>query len=226
MISNNIIVLDFETTSKSSATCQPTQIAACCINSRLEIIDQFDSYIKIEMDEDKCKEMGVDPLTQEVIDITKIKKSTLEKAPELKVVWHRFGEWVNLYNYKKTKWTAPVAAGWNVENYDMKIINRICGEKPYKFGPYDETYKLNNLFHPIHVMDCMRLWAYWSFGLADIKSISLDNTRDYFEMSKAGAHNAIQDVKDTANILIRFLKFSKVMGPKTNFKGCFGKKDE
>lgn len=225
MISQNIICMDFETTSKSSATCQPTQIAACCINTRLEIVDRFDSYIKIEFDEDKCKEMGVDPLTQEVIDLTKITKETLEKAPELRVVWDRFGEWVNLYNYKKTNWTAPIMAGWNSNNYDLKIVNRICGSKPYKFGPYDEVYQQNKLFHPIHHFDSMILWNYWSFGLADIKSISLDNTRAYFGMEKDGAHNAIVDVQHTAEILIRFLKFSKIMGPKTSFKNCFAKKD-
>jgi DNA polymerase III epsilon subunit-like protein len=58
--------------------------------------------------------------------------------------------------------------------------------------------------------------------LEDVKSISLDNVRDYFSISKDNAHDALKDVKDCADILLRFLKLHKNLSQKIKFKGAFG----
>ena len=41
----------------------------------------------------------------------------------------------------------------------------------------------------------------------EIRSLSLDNMRDYLGLSKDNAHDAIKDVEDCAKILIRFFFF-------------------
>jgi len=41
------------------------------------------------------------------------------------------------------------------------------------------------------------------------------------EESKEGAHDALQDVKDTANMMIRFFKFYRSLAPKTKFEKAF-----
>jgi hypothetical protein len=40
-------------------------------------------------------------------------------------------------------------------------------------------------------------------------------------ISKDGAHDAIKDVKDTAEILIRFMKLHRNLSEKIKFRGSF-----
>jgi DNA polymerase III epsilon subunit-like protein len=67
----------------------------------------------------------------------------------------------------------------------------------------------------------MNLVFYWFENNNDVKSLSLDNLRDYFGISKEGAHDALKDVKDCAQILIRFMKLHRKLGSKIKFKGAF-----
>jgi hypothetical protein len=45
--------------------------------------------------------------------------------------------------------------------------------------------------------------------------------RDYLGLSKDNAHDAIKDVKDCADILIRFLRLHKDLSKKIKFKDAF-----
>ena len=67
-------------------------------------------------------------------------------------------------------------------------------------------------------MDMMFLWTE---NNPDIKSISMDNMRDYMGLSDENAHDALQDVKDTANIMIRFMKFQRSLASRTKFEKAF-----
>jgi exonuclease I len=69
----------------------------------------------------------------------------------------------------------------------------------------------------------MNLVYYWFENNNDVKSLSMDSMRDYLGISKAGAHDAIKDVKDTAEILIRFMKLHRNMSNKIQFKDSFKK---
>jgi DNA polymerase III epsilon subunit-like protein len=73
------------------------------------------------------------------------------------------------------------------------------------------------------VVDVMNLIFYWFEHNNDLKSYTLDNIRDYMGLSKDGAHDALKDVKDTAQILIRFLKLHRNLGQKIQFKEAFVK---
>ena len=64
----------------------------------------------------------------------------------------------------------------------------------------------------------------WMENNPDVKSLSMDSMREYMgfpEESKEGAHDALQDVKDTANMMIRFFKFYRSLAPKTKFEKAF-----
>jgi DNA polymerase III epsilon subunit-like protein len=223
------IVLDFETTSKSPHSCQPIQLAAAAVDSKkLEIIGQFDAYIKPVFDVEKAKELGLDPYNEEeTYSITKITKDKLDSAAELKVVWNNFCSFVNNYNYKKTKWDAPIVCGYNIINYDLKIINRICGEKPYSFGPYDDDYRCNALFNPIWKLDLLDTVFLYFESTWQPKSLSFDSLRQYMGMDNSKAHNAVFDVEQTSQMLIRFLKLTRHVAKQTKFENAFGqaKKD-
>ena len=67
----------------------------------------------------------------------------------------------------------------------------------------------------------INLVFYWFNHNNELKSYKLDTLRDYFGIAKDGAHDAIKDVKDTAEILIRFLKLHRNLSEKIKFKGAF-----
>ena len=218
---NSIVYMDFETCSRRSKSTQPTQISACVIHSRkLEIVQGgiFNSYIKPEFDKEKQKLYGLDDIEQEALNITKIKVEDLEKAPIPKVVWEEFCNFVNQFNYKKTRWTSPILAGYNNNNFDDKIIERLCGgnsiyneceKEPYGFGPWNKEFKTEELFHPIHNIDLMKIMFTYMENCKDTRSVSFDKMREKFGMQTEGAHNSLVDVVQGAMLLIKFLKLQR-----------------
>lgn len=232
---NYLCFLDFETGSKVAYTTQPTQLTAVMIDPRkLTLVDGgvFNSYIEPILDTDKCKQFGIGEIEQEALDVTKISLETLKKAPPLKVVWANFSSFISQFNPKRDKWNAPILCGYNNDNFDNVIINRICGgnrlgeKEPYGFGPWDDVYHRNSLFHPIHCIDLMKLVWYWFENERDMKSMSFDTIRSYLGIDKDGAHNALIDSLQGAKLLIKFLRFSRKVYPTVNFKGSFAKENE
>jgi DNA polymerase III epsilon subunit-like protein len=67
----------------------------------------------------------------------------------------------------------------------------------------------------------MNVIFYWFESNSELKNYTLDNLREYLGISKEGAHDALKDVKDTAEILIRFLKLHRNLGKKVKFKDSF-----
>ena len=67
----------------------------------------------------------------------------------------------------------------------------------------------------------MNVVFYWFEGNNELKNYTLDSLREYFGISKDGAHDALKDVKDTAEIAIRFLRLHRNLSQKIKFKGSF-----
>lgn len=230
MNSNHICVFDFETGSTDPRKTQPIQFAAIMIDGRkLEIIPDsiFTSYIK-PIEESKCEEYGLDPVGEDALKVNKITPEQLLLAPPINVVWPEFINYLNQYNSKKTKWTAPCRAGFNINRFDNLIIERICGgnkqfseckKEPYKLGPWDDKRNESTLFDPRWIIDLRDIVAYWMENNADIENINFDALRDFFGISKLGAHNAVGDVTSIGLLLIRFLKLSR--RTRINFKSGF-----
>lgn len=203
MSTRDIIVFDFETGSRNPYKTQPTQLAALAIDGRnFKLKGTFNSEIRPILDDEKAIEAGLDPLQEEALKITRKTREGLAKAPTPKTVWKKFVTFVEQYNWQGTSFFAPIPAGFNIISFDMVIINRLCKE----FGPYDEKRETQKLFHQIYKIDLMDNIFMWTEGDPSIKSISMDSLRDRMGISKDNAHDALQDVKDTANILIKFMK--------------------
>ena len=197
------IVFDFETGSRNPQKTQPTQIAALALDGRnFKLKGTFNSEIRPILDDEKAMEMGFDPLEDEALRITGKNREDLAKAPMPKTVWKKFVNFVNQYNWKGTQFFAPIPAGFNIIGFDMIIVNRMC--KAY--GPYDKDRQQQKLFNKIYKVDMMDNMFMWTEGDPAIKSISMDSLRDSMGLSKENAHDALQDVKDTANIMIKFMK--------------------
>ena len=87
---NNICVFDFETSSADKNTCQILQIGAAIIDrSNLSVIDTFNCLAKPE---------DMDAVEDEALQINRLKREDLAKAPDVKIVWGLFVDWVNKHN--------------------------------------------------------------------------------------------------------------------------------
>ena len=199
----DIIVFDFETGGRDANTCQPTQIAAIALDGRnLKLKGTFNSEIRAEVDDEKAIAAGLGPIEEGALKVTGKTREQIAKAPQLKTVWKKFTAFVDKYNWKGTPFFAPIPAGFNIIGYDMKIINRLCKE----FGPWDAKRGEQQLFSKVYKIDVMdNVWM-WTEGDPDVKSISMDSLRERMGLSSENAHDALQDVKDTANIMIKFMK--------------------
>jgi len=216
----DIIVFDFETGSRNPHKTQPVQIAAVAIHGRKLTIQPggyFESLIRPELDDEKAIEMGVDPIEDEALAVNGKTREELAKAPSAKTVWKKFANFVNKYNWKKTPYFAPIPAGYNIIGFDLPIVQRLCEQH----GPVDKKTGKQTLFNKIHKIDMLDTVWMWMENNPDIKSLSMDSMRDLLGMSKENAHDAMQDVKDTANLMIAFMKLHRRIAPKVKFEKAF-----
>lgn len=94
-------------------------------------------------------------------------------------------------------------------------------KEPYGFGPWDDTYEKEKLFHPLNTIDVYKYVYYWTENM-NIRSRSMDAIRDWMGMSKENAHDALTDVIQGAHLLIRFMKLQRRMNKRgIKFKNAF-----
>ena len=217
-MNRDIMVFDFETGGRNPMRCQPTQIAAIALDGRnFRLKGEFNSMMRPIIDDDKALAAGVDPLEEGALKVTGQTRAKLAKAPLPKGVWKKFCAFVNKYNWKGTPYFAPIPAGFNILGYDMHIVNRLCKE----FGPWDDKRQQQKLFHQIYKIDVMDDVWLWTEGDPNVKSISMDSLRERMGLSSENAHDALQDVKDTANIFIKLQKSRRAVYRNMKFEKAF-----
>ena len=214
----DIIMFDFETGGRNPLRCQPTQIAAIALDGRnFKPKGEFNSMMRPIIDDDKAIAAGVDPIEDGALKVTGQTREQLAKAPLPKGVWKKFCTFVNKYNWKGTSYFAPIPAGFNILGYDMKIVDRLCKE----YGPYDDKRQGQKLFHQIYKIDVMDDVWLWTEGDPNVKSISMDSLRERMGLSSDNAHDALQDVRDTANIFIKLQKSRRAVYRNMKFEKAF-----
>ena len=220
MANRDFIIFDFETGSRNPHKTQPTQIAALALDGRsLAVKGQFNSEIKPIFNDEKAIAAGLDPVQDEALKITGKTREALEKAPSLKSVWSKFTKFVDQYNWKGEPFFAPIPVGFNIIGFDLIIINRLCRE----FGPWDNEREQQKLFSKVYKIDIMDNMFTWTESDPNVKSISMDSLRDRMGLSKENAHDALQDVKDEANIFIKLMKTHRSVYQNISFENAFAK---
>ena len=224
-----LCVFDLETDGVNPEKCSPVQIAAIMVDPiKLEVIrdSEFNINLKPEpLQENPSYDYG----DSDVLDFhAKVRNST--KGQILKDWssyqqqdngWKAFVSYLNMYHTRserKSCFSAPIAAGYNINRFDLKITERLS----VKYNNLNKEGK-SSLFYPRDVIDLMNIMFYWFEGGNELKNYTLDHVRDYFGLSKEGSHDALKDVRDTAELLIRFMKLHRNLSSKVNFKGSFGK---
>jgi DNA polymerase III epsilon subunit-like protein len=218
MANKDFIVFDFETGSRNPHKTQPTQLAAIALDGRnLTIKGTFNSEIQPILDDDLAIAAGFDPIEEGALKITGKTREALAEAPSLKSVWSKFTKFVDQYNWKGEPFFNPIPVGYNIIGFDLVIINRLCKE----FGPWDKTRDQQKLFSKVYKVDLMDNVFMWTEGDPSVKSISMDSLREKMGLSSENAHDALQDVKDTANIFIKLLKTHRAVYQNITFEKAF-----
>lgn len=223
---NKICVFDFETDGTDTTSCSPVQLAAVMIDPiKLEIIPNSEFNIHFKPDV-----LADDPAYEYTTDVVDFhaKVQGCSKAdimdrwrsyPAQEHSWKMFTDYLYKYHTrssKKSQFSAPIAAGYNIYRFDLPIIDRLSK----KYGNTNKENK-TDVFFPRDVIDIINLVFYWFEHNSELKSYTLDSLRDYFGISKDGAHDAVKDIRDSAEILIRFMKLHRRLANSIKFKDSF-----
>lgn len=244
---NKIAVVDFETTGIKGGH-QPVSIGCVILDPRkLTIVDSGIFYSKINIVDDKdVDKYGLDKTEKKALEINKLTLEEIAKSPPLKTVWKNFTNFINYHNPKKTKWDAPIFAGYNVP-YDWEIVKRIQfghlnGQNALKekiisktalksmeeselAKAYKDLETLKEpwgfgpewLFHPAYKIDAMQMALLAFESFREPQRLSLDSVKTFLGLPEGDAHNALVDVLFTAELIVRFLKIQRQVSIDTDF---------
>lgn len=201
-ISRKCIILDFETDGLNPETCNPVQLASITIDlKRLEIIEgsEFNAIIR--------------PPDIDDVDYYQKHKSTIDFHCENKkqTVEEILNTWrggystkdafiqYNNYVTKQAGSIEPIVGGQNIRSFDLPILDR-----------YLKQFNIPNKFYKREQYDLLDFCSHWFlYAKKPPANYKLDTLLAKFEIDPEGAHDALVDVKNTGNILIRFLGLHK-----------------
>lgn len=215
-----IVVFDLETTGLDTNKVQITEIGAIAYSNKLEEVPngRFHSYINPKWDE-----IDADPDLQReanrALDKTGFSREFLSDKPPEEVVFPMFTNYLKNLKAKG----APIAAGHNIIKYDIPIINRYCK----KYGNVTKGGE-PNIFNKRFVIDTLHTCFLWFENIDKISSYSNDNLRAFLgatDEAYGSAHSAINDVKFTGDLLMRFMKLHRAAVKRLDvkFEGAFGR---
>jgi len=165
---SNLCFLDFETTGINVFYDQPLQIGAVLVDSDLNIITEFTSFINpiIKVD-----------ISETAANIHGINYEMLEHEPTPKEV---------LKSYFNHVGTDYAFAAWNI-GFDGTLIRKMCHENDFM----NEYNKVN--YRHVEVQTIAAFSRKIGKLPEDVKS--LDNVSKYFGIIRSSFHNALEDAK-------------------------------
>lgn len=205
-----------ETGGLNPLRCQPLEIAAVCIDPRkLEVIPNSTFHSKIKpLSDEMAIAAELDIVEKTALAVNHITLEELQECPNEGDVWSSFCDYIYQWNPKKSDWDAPLGAGFNINNFDMKIVNRLCEW----YGPWNKKKGQQKLFNPIQTVDLRDIMWLINENNPEIEGNSMDAIRDYLDMPKGLAHTALGDVTQGAELLCRCMKLIRYWSSRTNFK--------
>lgn len=231
MNSNNICVFDFESDSPNPQDCQPVQLGALMVHPYTLTVIENSEFNSMMRPADIDNENYYVEHQKTIEWHAKNQKKTAEEvfnewkaAPPQKIVWQSFTEYLEKYNSsqsRKTIYTSPLACGYNILGFDCLIIDRLAK----LYGNIGKDGR-NNLFFGRDKIDIMLYCFIFFEGMRDPSGYSMDVLREFLGINPEGGHDALKDVKDTAEIFIRFQKLARRISAKTKFRNSFKTPEE
>lgn len=214
MNKNYIVIFDFETGSKDPSSCQLTQIGALVVHPRsLKVVDQFNQQCCPEFDDEKAIALGLAPVEQEALNVTRKTKEDLLQQPSERIVFEKFVGFLKKYTFGTGSYGAPIPCGYNIINFDLKIVNRL-----------QTMYKVKHLFNGLNKIDFYDIFWFWTENNPEIEARKLSNAGEWMGLPQemmANTHDAMVDVRITANCILKMLHFTREMAKKTQFQKAF-----
>lgn len=163
----------------------------------LEVIpgSEFMTYMR----PDDLNTVDNTPEKQRALSINGITRDKLANAPVWKVGFQAFASHLKRVVPSGGK---PYAVGKNIRNFDLPITNRVCRQLGLT-TPGGNNQLFDHRWN-FQIEDFAMPWLLWP-GLVD--SISMDALRAFFGMSQEKSHDALFDVRQTAWLFRKFVKF-------------------
>ena len=219
-----ICVFDFETDGVNPAVCQPVQLAGVMIHPRtLDLVEgsEFCTDMRPENIDDenyyKDNESTMDWHAKNYDITTKEVFEKWKNSPNQKIAWEQWTAYLKKWNTNqsnKTMWSAPIRGGHNIRSFDIPIMDRLCT----KYGNVQKSGE-QKIFYPRDVVDIKEICFYWFENLPEPEAYNMDALRIYFDLPTHGGHDALNDVKDEAWMICKFMKLFRSQAPRIKFKG-------
>lgn len=213
-LSNNVIIYDLETGGNDPMTTEPLEIAAIAVDMQTLTPKENGTFGPVII-----KPTDWDLVSDKALAKNGLKREELAQGADQQVVMKQFFDFCRLFNTGTKIWDLPIPGGYNIKGFDNIIMNRMC--KKYEHTNSDGEYLL---FNPLHNFDLADMCRFWFHDTSEgPEGYSLEKIRDFFGVSKEGAHRAMKDVDDTLLILRRLLQFQRKLNVKyvDKFKGAF-----
>jgi DNA polymerase III alpha subunit (gram-positive type) len=214
---NKICVYDFETDGVDTEVCNPVELAAVMIDPRkMEIIPSSEFHINIRPDDIVLPSYYEDhrdtiDFHSKVLGISHDEVlAKWQQSIPLEKAWLSFYDYTSQYHTnpaRKTKFTAPIPAGHNIDGFDSEITERL-----------NQRFKITNMFHCRDKIDTLTWSFFWFENQLEPKKLNFDAIREHVGFSKEGAHTALQDVKQIAQYIIKLFNLHRKVAAKVKWK--------
>ena len=206
---NKLLVMDLETTGTNIFVHEPTEVAG-------KVYDPFTlEPIPAEQGGEFHSTMrptNFDAIEDGALKVTKRTREELATFPDAGVVWRNFVDWVSGFNPGKGDFTAPIVCGYNIKGFDLPIVDRMN-------VAYAPKGKDTILFTRMPVLDVMDDMYRWFRRDNTWERLNLDTARPKLGYDSEGAHGALNDVRVTGHLLMRFLRLYKGLGEARTTEG-------
>lgn len=187
----NYVVLDLETGGKNPERHEVLEVAAKAYDGRTlqpfppETGGEFRSLMRpLRPDDVEADALAVNGLTREEI----------AAAPDQRIIWRDFAAWVSRW---KNEGGNPILGGKNIRDFDMLFIEKL--NAAHGKVPFRERRQLE--------LEDVLFW--WFESTDELPGYGLDAVRDYFGMTREKGHTALQDARQTGELLMRFLRLHR-----------------
>lgn len=226
-INNNYIaVYDFETTGLDITKVWPVEIACVIVHPRKLTLVEGATFWSF------CCPPDVDQIPHDLwefhakanrCNVAEIKEK-IHGAPPLESVFKDFAAFLASYHAdgakRKSKFSAPIRAGHNIDRYDNPIFDRCCA----KYGFCDKNFE-QNIVHPRDSIDLLRICTLFFSNQSEPDKYNFDTLRGYFGLESSGGHTAILDVQQTSEVITKFMRYFWDIAARTNFRGSCATKN-
>ena len=218
MNTRKICVFDFETDGTNPHECNPVQLGALMIDTRKLVIvpdSEFCTNIQppgIIKPEEYLTEGRKDTIAWHAKNYGVTSEDIIQRwteAVDEKTAWQLFLTYFKKYNPGKTMFSAPMLGGMNIRGFDVRIFERLM-----------KKYGTSKFYWPRDQADLMDWCFLWLESLEEPKKYNMEVLRKFFGISTKGSHDALKDVRDTAQLLIKFMQLTRKYASGVQFKGA------